>query len=401
VVTSLTQIPGIHSIKAKDTIAFISAYEHPSRDSMERTMRDAFPEYRLEIINAFDLLKANRRWRLPNLYHLAAEYGVRIAMREATVRGSYYRTSYLFHAIRHAMANRIDPARHVFSFQVQSNFDASVPEVPHFIYTDHTHLSNLAYSFFNRRELRPQRWLSLEKLCYHNAAHVFTRSHNITADLIKHYALPQDKVTCVFAGANVPAASNYQVANNNYSNKRILFIGSEWVRKGGPLLAEAFQKVLSLHPDAHLTIVGASPRLNLPNCTVLGQVPLAELSAHFAQSSIFCLPTRIEPFGVAILDAMLHRLPVVATSVGAIPDMIQEGISGHMVTPGDSHELAQALLGLLRDPARCQRFGTSGYRLANARYTWPSVGTRLRAEILRFLENRSALAADASAVSSA
>jgi glycosyltransferase involved in cell wall biosynthesis len=144
-----------------------------------------------------------------------------------------------------------------------------------------------------------------------------------------------------------------------------------------------------------LTIVGASPVLNLPNCTVLGQVPLTELSAHFAQSSIFCLPTRIEPFGVAILDAMSHRLPVVATSVGAIPDMIQEGISGLMVTPGDSHELAQALIDLLQDPGRCQRFGASGYGLANARYTWPSVGMRIRSEILRFLEKRPALAEDA------
>jgi len=388
-------------VPRKDTIAFISAYEHPSRDSMERTVRDAFPEYRLEIINVIDLLKANRRWRLPNLYHLISEYGAKIAISDATVRDSYYRTSYLFHAIRNAMANVIDPARHVFSFQVQSLFDTSVPEVPHFIYTDHTHLSNLAYGFFDPRKLRPQRWLSLEKLCYHNAVRVFTRSHNITADLIKHYAMPQHKITCVFAGSNVPVASNYQVANNNYANKRILFIGSEWVRKGGPVLAAAFATVLRIHPDAHLTIIGASPDLNLPNCTVLGQIPLTEISAHFAQSSIFCMPTRIEPFGVAILDAMSHRLPVVATSVGAIPDMIQEGISGLMVTPGDSHELAQALLDLLQDPARCQRFGASGQRLANARYTWPSVGMRIRSEILRFLENRPALAKDASPISPA
>ena len=235
-------------------------------------------------------------------------------------------------------------------------------------------------------------------MVYQNAARIFTRSHNITADLIKHYAISPEKIACVYAGANVPVESSYQVANDNYANERILFIGTDWVRKGGPILAAAFKEVLRVHPNAHLTIVGANPDLNVPNCTVLGQLSLAELSALFAQSSIFCLPTRVEPFGVAILDAMLHRLPVVATSVGAIPDLVQEGVCGHMVTPGDSRQLAQMLIDLLNDPGRCRRFGEAGYRLANARYTWPLVGARFRSEILRYFETHGG--ANGSSVSS-
>lgn len=374
------------AVPRKDTIAFISNYEHPSRDSIERTVRDAFPAYRLQSISVVDLVKTNRRWRLPNLYYLVSEYGAKIAMRNATIRDSYYRTSYLFHSVRSAMADIIDPQRHVFSFQVQSLFDTSVPNVPHFIYTDHTHLSNLTYSFFDAGKMRPPRWLALENMVYRNASRIFTRSHNITADLIKHYAISPEKVACVYAGANVPVENSYQVANDNYANGRILFIGTDWVRKGGPILAAAFKEVLRVHPNAHLTIVGANPDLKVPNCTVLGQLSLAELSALFEQSSIFCLPTRVEPFGVAILDAMLHRLPVVATSVGAIPDMIQEGVCGHMVSPGDSRQLARTLIDLLNDPGRCRRFGEAGYRLASARYTWPLVGARFRSQILRYFE---------------
>jgi glycosyltransferase involved in cell wall biosynthesis len=388
-----------------DTIAFISNYQHPSRDSIERAVREAFPEYRFQNVAVSDLVKNNRQWRLPNLYFLAKEYGFRLAKRDATVRDSYFRTGYLFRKLHAAMADIVQPERHVFTFQVQSLFDTSVPGVPHFVYTDHTHLSNLTYSFFNPRHLRPQCWLSLERMVYQNAARIFTRSHNITADLIRHYAMLPEKIACVYAGGNVPIASYYQVANENYANKRILFVGDDWERKGGPILAAAFQKVLRIHPDAHLTIVGANPQLNLPNCTVLGKLTLAELSAHFAQSSIFCLPTLLEPFGVAILEAMLHRLPVVATTIGAMPDMIQEGVTGHMVAPGDSQQLARTLSGMLQDPERCRRYGEAGYTLAISRYTWPEVGARIRAEILKFLRKPSlavprlrlqaALAADA------
>jgi glycosyltransferase involved in cell wall biosynthesis len=372
----------------KDTIAFISSYEHPSRDSIERTVSGAFPEYRLESVKVFDLIKTNRHWHLPNLYHLAAEFGGKIATRRANVRDSYFRTGYLFHRIRTAMAQIIDPRRHLFSFQVQSLFDTSVSGVPNFVYTDHTHLSNLEYSFFDRRKLRPASWLALEATIYQNAARIFTRSHNIATDLVKHYAMPAEKIACVYAGANVPVQGGYQVANGGYTNKRILFVGGDWVRKGGPILAAAFEKVLTVHPDARLTIAGSSPNLRLANCDVLGQLPLTELSTQLARSSIFCLPTRIEPFGVAILDAMLHKLPVVATSVGAIPDMVQEGVSGHLVLPGDAQQLAQTLIGLLDSPNRCRQLGEAGYRFASARYTWPAVGARVRAEVLDFLDDR-------------
>jgi len=374
----------------QDTIAFISTYEHPSRDSVEQTVREAFPEYRLENIVLKDLVKEHRRWLLPNLFHVASEYGGKILKGDASIRGSYFRTSYLFRRIHLAMRSVIDPARHVFSFQTQSLYDTSVPGVPHFIYTDHTHLSNLESVFFDRRNLRPARWRALERTIYENAARVFTRSHNVTADLLKYYAMRQEKVVCVYAGANVSVANYPRLANNDYANRRILFVGSDWVRKGGPQLAEAFREVLRVFPDAHLTIAGARPQLALPNCTVLGNVPIDELSAQFAQSSIFCLPTLLEPFGIVVLEAMLHRLPVVATSEGALPDMVRDGVTGRIVPPGDAPQLAKALIELLQDPQRCRQFGEAGYELAKLRYTWPAVGERMRREILPFLGNSAA-----------
>ena len=366
----------------KAHIAFVSTYEHPSRDSIERTVQAAFPEFRMEHVAVRDVLKAHPRWRLPNLYHVAAEYGGRMLRREATLRDSYGRTSYLFRKIHAAMPAMINPARHVFSFQTQSVYDTSVAGVPHFVYTDHTHLSNLRARFFNPRRLRPQPWLALERTIYHNATRIFTRSQHVAADLIRHYQIAPAKVVCVYAGANVPVVEDAPPANAAYTNGHILFVGWDWERKGGAVLAAAFERVLRVLPDAHLTIAGARPRLRLPNCTVLGEVPMNELSGHYARASVFCLPTRLEPFGVAVLEAMMHRLPVVGTSVGALPEMICDGVSGHIVPPDDEVQLADALLNLLRDPVRCREFGTAGYEIAKARYTWEAVGARIRTEIL-------------------
>jgi glycosyltransferase involved in cell wall biosynthesis len=366
-------------------MALVSTYAHPTRDSIERMLTAAFPEYQIENFSVTEVLKRHRQWIVPNLWHVATEYAREIAARRLTVREGYFRTTYAFTRLHEAMRQLIDPERHAFSFQMQSLYDTSVPGVPHFIYTDHTHLSNLRYPDFDRSTLRSPTWLALERAVYENAAAVFTRSTDVAADLTRFYNIPPGKVECVYAGSNVDVSHCGPPENAGYSNQRILFVGVDWKRKGGPELLEAFKEVLQRYPKAHLTIAGADVRVELPNCTVLGQVSAQQLAQHFAQSSIFCLPTRHEPFGIAFVEAMMHRLPVVATRVGAIPDMVDDGVNGYLVPPGDAHAIAQALDKLLADPTHCQALGQRSYKKAADLYTWPRTGQRIRARIMRIL----------------
>jgi len=163
-------------------------------------------------------------------------------------------------------------------------------------------------------------------------------------------------------------------------------VGGDWERKGGPILAAAFRQVLEVIPDAHLTIAGVRPGLGQRNCTELGNVRPQDLVHHFLRSSVFCLPTRLEPFGVAFLDAMSFRLPVIGTPIGAIPDFIDDGVNGRIVPTGDAPRLATALIELLLDPDTCRRYGERGYRLVQERYNWDAVGTRIRHEVGRVLK---------------
>jgi glycosyltransferase involved in cell wall biosynthesis len=263
---------------------------------------------------------------------------------------------------------------------MQSLFDTSTPGIPHFLYTDHTHLENLNYQYGNR-DLYSQKWIDLEREIYQHTTLNFVRSANVGRSMVENYGCPANKVILAYAGSNVKVSEG-KIDNNDYSNQHILFVGIDWKRKGGPDLVEAFRLILEKHPDAHLTIVGAKPELQIPNCTVAGPLPADQLDQYYQTASIFCLPTYQEPFGIVFIEAMTARLPIVATRVGAIPEIVQDGLNGWLVEPGDIQGLAQALGQLLDDPEKARLFGERSFQLTRERYSWLAVGRRFRQNIL-------------------
>jgi glycosyltransferase involved in cell wall biosynthesis len=202
--------------------------------------------------------------------------------------------------------------------------------------------------------------------------------------MVKDYDCPADKVILAYAGSNAKV-SDVRTENIDYSSQHILFVGLDWERKGGPDLVEAFKLILHKHPNARLTIVGAKRELQIPNCTVIGPLPADKLDQYYKNASVFCLPTYQEPFGIVFIEAMTARLPIVATRVGAIPELVQDGINGRLVEPGDVQGLANALSELLDDPEMSRRFGERSYQLTRERYSWQAVGKQFRQNILSVL----------------
>jgi phosphatidylinositol alpha-1,6-mannosyltransferase len=136
------------------------------------------------------------------------------------------------------------------------------------------------------------------------------------------------------------------------------------------------------HPLARLVMVGhgdATPyrrqaeRLGLGGVVELrGAAAHDEVAALMRGFDVFCMPSVYdsETFGVAAVEAAASGVPVVATRVGGVPEAVEDGVSGLLVAPRDAAALAQALLGLLDDPARARRMGAAGRRLAQARFEW-------------------------------
>lgn len=369
----------------KKKFAFIRSAAYPIPNQiLPGVLAKVLPEYDIELIDIKSILKQQPVLFFLNLLAAGIEYGPKIVAGHIKPRETIYITQYINKKIGQLVRRRITPEDYAFSFQIQSRFDASTAILPHFVYTDHTHLARMTYPDFDRRKLRSEKWIAMERGIYQHAAVNFTRSSNISKSLREQYGIPDSKIVLAGVGSNVPI-DDIIPENDDYQNKNILFVGIDWIRKGGPDLLRAFEKVLEKHPQATLTIVGASPEIKLANCRAVGKIPIEEMKQHFQKASVFCLPTKMEPFGVAFIEALYYKLPIVATNVGAIPDFVETGKNGYLVEPGDVDGLARYLDMLLSDPIKSKAFGQHGFALAQANYSWDRVAEKMSGVIRKIV----------------
>ena len=172
----------------------------------------------------------------------------------------------------------------------------------------------------------------------------------------------------------------------------VLFVGRLVERKGVSHLVDAVNLLLP-GADVRLVIVGDGPeRARIEarvrdrgldgRVAVRGQVSDAELQAAYAGADAFVLPAVVdrrgdtEGLGVVLLEAMNHRVPVIASAIGGITDIVEDGVSGLLVPPGDAPALAAALGRLARAPDLAAGLGEAGYRRLRERFDWDAITRR-------------------------
>lgn len=171
----------------------------------------------------------------------------------------------------------------------------------------------------------------------------------------------------------------------------VLFVGRLVERKGVAHLIEAVAHLSASR--VRLEIVGDGPeraglealaqRLGIADRVVFrGKVTPDDLQASYARAAVCVLPSvqdargDTEGLGVVLLEAMNHATPVVASGIGGITDIVEDGVSGLLVPPGDPAALAQALGRLLRDPALARRLGEAGRQRLRERFSWDAIVNR-------------------------
>ena len=370
---------------ANNKIAFIRLRDWPLANvRVKEIVINEFSEFEVDTINVGALIKRHPIIIFANILHIFFYYGKDVLLGQKKARAAFWHTPYIFNSIKKILTKRLSRENYLFTFQMQSIVDCSIPNTPHFVYTDHTHLANLTYRDYDRKKLYRQEWIDLEKKIYQNASLVFVRSSNILDSLVEQYEIRPEKIKCVFSGSNV-VVNEINTADKNYSNQNILFVGLEWERKGGPELIEAFKIVLEKFPNATLTIVGANPQIQIPNTKIVGKVSPGSLVNYYKEASIFCLPTRLEPFGIAFLEAMQARLPIIGTRIGAVPDFVEDGFNGLLVEPGDINGISNAMIKLLEQPENCRLYGERSKEIADNKYNWQAVGKRIKQHIINQL----------------
>lgn len=107
-----------------------------------------------------------------------------------------------------------------------------------------------------------------------------------------------------------------------------------------------------------------------------GYVPDELLDPYYRQCDVFVLPSKYEPFGMTVLEAMACRTPVVATRLGGIRHVLTDGEDSLLVDPSKSPELGDALLKLLSDSNLAERLAGKGLKLIQQQFSWESIAKR-------------------------
>ena len=232
--------------------------------------------------------------------------------------------------------------------------------------------------------------LEYEKRVAQKMTAIFTFSEYLRQSFITNYGVPADRVHNVGGGINITDITE-PAPNKDYRANRILFIGTEFARKGGPQLLKAFRIVRESIPSAELHIVGPAQVADLPpgafshgHLTKSDPAQRLSLESLFRDASLFVLPSLYEPFGIAPLEAMLYGLPAVVTNAWALREFVTPGINGDLVEKGSVEDLAKKLIQMLSIPDSLAAMGQKGREIVLSRYTWPSVADRM-ASIVRSL----------------
>jgi len=219
---------------------------------------------------------------------------------------------------------------------------------------------------------------TLWRLLLRGADGVVACSDALRADVVR--IEPRARVVAIHNGADFALFDHPHPVRA--VRRAILHVAKFEHKKAQDVLLKAMKRLLGTVPDASLTLVGAAgPELAGVRALVteLGleghvklhvDVPHEQLPPFFGRADVFVLPSRAEPFGIVLLEAGAAGLPVVASAVGGIPELIEDGVTGLLVPPDDVASLEQALRTLLVEPARADRLAEAWHRKAVTTWSW-------------------------------
>lgn len=176
---------------------------------------------------------------------------------------------------------------------------------------------------------------------------------------------------------------------------RILFFGRLVAWKGIHVLIQAFNRIAGQFPTAELLIVGNGPmerelkaisektphgkRIIFQKAVAPHTVPI-----QIAGAQVVVLPAFYDPFPHSVLETLALVRPMVATRVGGIPEIIEDGKTGWLVEPGDASALAKAIVDVFQNPAEAERRAVEGARRVRDRFTWEILVNELEQLYTRF-----------------
>jgi len=236
----------------------------------------------------------------------------------------------------------------------------------------------------------------LERLATLQATLVIAGSQTIARTIQTDYGVSAEKIRVVHHGLSLPATKMPSMPRQGDSII-YLFVGRLTPRKGVHFLLQAIPWVVKVLPAARFVIVGedlgdplnhksyrayfeesADPAVQEVT-TFLGFVGRERLEQLYAECDVFVAPSLYESFGLVHLEAMTYGKPVVAFCTGATPEVVDDGITGLLVEPGDIEGLANALIRLGQERTTREVMGDAGRHRAQTKFSVEAMVENTRA----------------------
>jgi glycosyltransferase involved in cell wall biosynthesis len=229
-----------------------------------------------------------------------------------------------------------------------------------------------------------QRLMISERHALSQVRAVIVTSEMTAATLERDYGVNRAAITVATPGIEKPAPSGVRPHN---AVPRLLAVGTVTPRKAYDVLIDGLARIADL--DWHCTIAGsldrapetvAAVRRQIDTHALTGRIELigevADPTPLYEAADIFVLPSRYEGYGMAIAEALAYGVPVVATRVGAIPEVVPEG-AGILVPVDDPAALADGLRRLIEAPSVRRQFADGAILAATGFATLPETAERI------------------------
>lgn len=289
-----------------------------------------------------------------------------------------------------------------FDYDVLIEFGGFQPHKklpPYYIYTDATH--DLKLDYFDMYGFLPfgsendsidsiKRASKAVKKIYQEASGIFCMSEWLANSLIKTTGVPKEKVHVVYAGANWHNA----ILPKNISAKKIddrneihlILVGVDYKGKGMDLAIDSVKYLNSKKGKKYyLHLCGVKNIPNENNCDYIinhSFVDKNSLIKLLNDSDIFVLPSRFDCFGISFVEAMTLGLPCVGRNICAMPEIIDEGINGELITKDDPIELAEKIEKICYDAEIYKSYSKEALKKAK-KFTWEKVAENM----IKIIEN--------------
>lgn len=251
-------------------------------------------------------------------------------------------------------------------------------DIPYVMYLDYTvALAEKNWPswacFINPKERNS--WLECERQVYQRAKHIFCMSHVVKKSLIKDYDIEDKKISVI--GSSGDFQEPYD-GEKKIGSKQILFNGSDFQRKGGDLVVDAFKKVKQAIHEAKLVIIGKKLSIEEDGIENPGHISSrSDIHSLFKNTDLVVAPAYCDPFPTFLMEAMNYGIPCIVSANDGMPEIVENEVNGIAIAQPTADILADRIISLLNNPSALSSMSQAARHKVKTQFNWNNIAKNI------------------------